>query len=121
MGNTMETETRRSDRWPAEAVESSSLNWWPVLAVVLVLAGYGVAALVAAIVNGDVEFGDRAGVALVGAAPSLGALGIALGIVGARRVGLRWLAWIAVLLGVVLVLGSILVIGAVVLAFRTFS
>jgi hypothetical protein len=120
MGLSIETEARRSDRWAAEAVDSS-LNWWPILAVLFVLAGYGVAALVAAIVKGDVAFGDRAGLALVGAAPSLGVLGMTLGIVGARREGLRWLAWIAIVLGLLLVLGAILVIGAVVLAFRSFS
>jgi hypothetical protein len=116
----METEARRSDRWAAESAVPS-LNWWPVLAVVLVLAGYAVAALVAAIVQGQVAFDDRAGLALVGAAPSLGALGTVLGIVGARREGLRWLAWIAIVLGVLLMAGAILVVGAVVLAFRSFS
>jgi hypothetical protein len=120
MGSIMETEARRSDRWAAEAA-GPSLNWWPVLAVVLVLAGYAVAALVAAIVQGEVEFGDRAGLVLVAAAPSLGALGTVFGIAGARREGLRWLAWIAIVLGVLLIAGAILVVGAVVLAFRTFS
>jgi hypothetical protein len=48
-------------------------------------------------------------------------LGTVLGIVGARREGLRWLAWIAIVLGVLLMAGAILVVGAVVLAFRSFS
>jgi hypothetical protein len=120
MGSIMETEARRGDRWAAEPA-ASTRNWWPVLAVLLVLAGYGVAAVVAAIVQGDVEFGDRAGLTLVAVAPSLGALGTVVGIVGARREGLRWLAWIAIGLGVLLMAGAILVIGAVVLAYRSFS
>jgi len=74
-----------------------------------------------AIVKGNVEVGDDAGLALVGATPALAALGVALGLIGRRRGGLRWLAWIAIVLGVVLVIASIAVIAAVTLAFRTFS
>lgn len=112
--------SRRSDRWAAEAA-GPGLNWWAILAVVAVLAGYGVSALVTAIVKGNVEVGDDAGLALVGATPALAALGVALGLVGRRRGGLRWLAWIAIVLGVLLVIASIAVIVVVTLAFRTFS
>jgi hypothetical protein len=112
--------SRRSDRWAAEPARSG-LNWWAILAVVAVLAGYGVSALVAAAVKGNVEVGDDAGLALVGATPALAALGVALGLVGRRRGGLRWLAWIAIVLGVLLVIASIAVIVVVTLAFRTFS
>jgi hypothetical protein len=115
-----ENDPRRSDRWAVEPAEPGA-NWWAILGVVAVLAGFGASALVAAIVKGDVEFGDEAGLAFVGAAPALGGLGVVLGIVGARRDGLRWLAWIAILLGAVLVIAAIAAVVAVTVAFRTFS
>lgn len=113
-------DARRSDRWAAEPTEASA-NWWAILGVIVVLAGYGAAALVAAIVKGDVAFDDDVGLLLVGAAPSLAALGVVLGIVAARRDGLRWLAWMAILLGALLFVALVLVIGAVIIAFRSFS
>jgi hypothetical protein len=119
-GAETETSSRRSDRWAAEPTEPRP-NWWAILGVVAVLAGYAVAALVAAIVKDAVDVGDDVGLFLVGATPALGALGVVLGIVGARRDRLRWLAWIAIVLGVLLVIVSLAAIVAVTLAFRTFS
>jgi hypothetical protein len=115
-----ENGVRRSDRWAAEPAEASR-NWWSVLGIVCVLAGYGVAASVAAIVKGTIEFGDDAGLVLVGTTPALGALGMTLGFVGRRRDGLHWLAWLAILLGAVLLIASIGAVVWVLLAFRTFS
>jgi hypothetical protein len=114
------TRPRRSDRWSAEPAEPS-VNWWAILGVLVVVTAYGVAALVGAIVRGDVVFDDDVGLLFVGVAPSLAALGVVFGIVGARRYGLRWLAWVAIVLGTLLVGASVLVIGAVVIAFRNFS
>jgi hypothetical protein len=115
-----ENGVRRSDRWTAEPAEAS-LNWWPILGIVCVLAGYGVAASVAAIVKGTIEFGDDAGLVLVGTTPALGALGMTLGFVGRRRDGLHWLAWLAIFLGAVLLITSIGAVVWVLLALRTFS
>jgi hypothetical protein len=116
----VETQTRRSDRWASEPSEPAT-NWWAVLAVLLALAGCGVAALVAAAVKGSVEIGDDAGLVLVGVAPSLGTLGVVLGIVGTRRGSLRWLAWLGVALGSVLVLVTIAAVTAVVVSMRTLG
>jgi hypothetical protein len=111
---------RRSDRWAAEPSEPG-LNWWAILGIVCVLAGYGVAVLVAAIVKGDAEVGDDAGLVLVGLTPALGALGLILGLVGRGREGLHWLAWLAIVFGAVLVVASLAAIVAVTIAFRTLG
>lgn len=115
-----ENTPRRSDRWAAEPADAGA-NWWALLGILAVLCGYAVAVLVAAIVKGSVQVGDEAGLTFVGATPALAALGVALGLVGRRRDGLRWLAWLAVVLGALLVIASIAVVIVVTLAFRTFS
>jgi hypothetical protein len=115
-----ESGARRSDRWAAETAEPSG-GGWAIAAVVLVLAGYGVAALVVAALEGSIDVGDDLALVLVAVAPSLGALGLGSGIVGARRRSLRWLAWIGIVLGALLVLATIAAVTAVVLAMRSFS
>jgi hypothetical protein len=92
-----------------------------VIGLLAVLVGYGVAAVVAAAARGSIPLGDEVGLVLVGATPALGVLGTALGIVGTRRMRLRWLAWIDVVLGGVLVIASIALIVALILAVRSFS
>jgi hypothetical protein len=110
----------RRDRWAAEPA-ASGVNWWAIVGVLAVLAGCAAAALVAAAVKETVQIGDDAALGLVGAAPALAALGVVLGLVGRRRDGLHWLAWLAIVLGAMLVIGSIAAIMAVTIAFRTFS
>jgi hypothetical protein len=115
-----ESGARRSDRWAAEPA-GSGVNWWAILGVLAVLAGYAAAALVVAVVKETVRMGDDAALALFGATPALGALGMTLGLVGRRREGVHWLAWLAIVLGAVLVLASLAAIVAVTVAFRTLG
>jgi hypothetical protein len=114
------TAARRSDRWAAGSAERRR-NWWAVVGVLVVLAGYGVAGVVVTMVTRQVEIGDDAALALVGAGPALAALGVVLGIVGVRRDALRWLSWITIVLGGLLGIASVAAIVVVTLAFRTFS
>jgi hypothetical protein len=114
------TAARRSDRWAAGSAERRR-NWWAVVGVLVVLAGYGVAGVVVTMVTRQVEIGDDAALALVGAGPALAALGVVLGIVGVRRHALRWLSWITIVLGGLLGIASVAAIVVVTLAFRTFS
>jgi hypothetical protein len=111
---------RRSDRWAAGSAERRR-NWWAVVGLLVVLTGYGVAGVVVTIVTRQVEIGDDAALALVGAGPALAALGVLLGIVGVRRDALRWLSWITIVLGGLLGIASVAAIVVVTLAFRTFS
>jgi hypothetical protein len=115
-----QTESRRGDRWAAEATVRSS-NASAVVGLVAVAAGYALAALVAAAARGSVRIGDDVGLAVVGAAPALGVLGAALGLVGTRRPRLRWLGWIDVVLGAALAIASVTLLVALVLALRSFS
>jgi hypothetical protein len=114
------TAARRSDRWAAGSAERRR-NWWAVVGVLVVLAGYGVAGVVVTMVTRQVEIGDDAALALVGAGPALAALGVVLGIVGVRRDALRWLSWITIVLGGLLGIASVAATVVVTLAFRTFS
>jgi hypothetical protein len=115
-----QTQSRRGDRWAAEATVRTS-NWWSVLGLVAVVAGYAAAALVGAAARGSIELGDETGLVLVGSVPALGVLGAALGLVGTGRPSLRWLGWLDTALGALLAAASIAVIVSLVLALRSFS
>jgi hypothetical protein len=118
-----QTQSRRGDRWAAEATVRTS-NWWSVLGLVAVVAGYAGAALVGAAARGSIELGDETGLVLVGSVPALGVLGAALGLVGTRRPSPRWLGWLGWLdtaLGALLAVASIALIVSLVLALRSFS
>ena len=115
-----ESALRRSDRWSSEPA-GAHRNWWVPVGAVLVLAGYGLAALVVRAALGEMELSDEAGKVLVAAAPAAAALGTALAFVGTRRTTLRVLAWIVLAVGLVLVLASIAAVAWVLLALRDFS
>jgi hypothetical protein len=115
-----DTGSRRSDRWAAEPT-SPSRNPWPPLAAVLVLAAYGLAAVVVSAARGSFELSDGMAKGVIAATPGLAALGSVVAFVGTRRPRLRALGWVVVVLGAILVLVSIAAVAWVLLAFRSFD
>jgi hypothetical protein len=115
-----DADRRRSDRW-ATGSPVRSHNWWVPVASLLVLAAYGLAALIVAAVRDSLELPDEAAKLVIACVPALAGLGSVAGFVGSRRSSLRALAWVVVVLGAVLVVVSIAAVVWVLLAFRTFA